>query len=77
MAEQNGTTEDRKGVAAPQIAEATTGTTAGLLGKGKGKAINPVPDVEMMDDDDDEEDEDEDEDDEVSFIEMRNRDLVR
>lgn len=67
MAEQNGNMEDHTGITAPQAGGTATGSTAGLLGKGKGKAVDPAPDVEMGDDDDEEEDdEDEGEDDEVS-----------
>jgi len=62
--------ENHAGATVPRIDEKTTGATAGLLGKGKGKAIDPVKDVDMRDGDDDEEDEEDDdyegEDDEVS-----------
>jgi len=68
MAQQNGNMAGHTGISAPHKGEATTGTTAGLHGKGKGKATDPMRDVDMADDDDDdEEDEDYDgEDDEVS-----------
>lgn len=58
--------EDHTGVTAPHVDKTTTGTTPGLLGKGKAKAVDPVPDVDMMGDDEEEDEEDEGEDDEVS-----------
>jgi len=62
MTQQNGNIKDHAGITAPHIDETTTGATTGLLGKGKGKAIDPVKDVDMRDGDDDEEDEEDDED---------------
>jgi hypothetical protein len=67
MTEQNGNMEDHTGVTAHQVDETTTGTTPGLLGKGKAKAVDPVPDVEMgYDEEDGDDEEDEGEEDEVS-----------
>jgi hypothetical protein len=69
MSEQNGNMEDRTSATAPHIDETTTGMTHGLVGKGKGKgkAVDPIQDVEMGEDEEaSDEDEEEGEDEQVS-----------
>jgi len=70
MTEQNGNMEDRTSATAPQIDETNTGMTHGLVGKGKGKgkAVDPIQDVEMgQDEEASDEDEEEGDDEQVSW----------
>jgi hypothetical protein len=68
MSEQNGNMEDHTGATAPRIDETAAGMTHGLVGKGKGKgkAVDPIQDVEMGEDEEASDDDEEGEDEQVS-----------
>lgn len=69
MVEQNGNVEDRTNATGSKINETTTSMTHGLMGKGKGKgkAVDPIQDVEMGEDEEaSDEDEEEVDDEQVS-----------